>query len=69
MVIDHIMDTCSAKGSFPYTRQRCAAGAAATHLNIYGSNPERIIPYIVMYVAAAAAAHHCHEYGNAPLAY
>ena len=36
------------KGAFPYTRQRRAAAAAATYITIYGSNPEIIIPYIVM---------------------
>ena len=35
------------------------AVAAATHLYIYGSSLEIIIPYIVIYVAAAAAARHC----------
>ena len=46
----------------PYTWQWRAAAAAATHLNIYGSNLEIIIPYIVMYVAAAAAACRCRVY-------
>ena len=55
------------KGAFQYTRKRRGAAAAATHLNIYGSNSEIIIPYIVMYVAAAAAARSCRVYGNAPL--
>ena len=32
-----------------------AAAAAATNLNIYGSNLVIIIPYIVMYVATAVA--------------
>ena len=37
-------------------RQGRAAAAAATgtHLNIYGSNPVIIIPYILMYVAAGS---------------
>ena len=47
-------------------RQWFAAAAAATHLNIYGSNLIIIIPYIVMYVAAAAAARCCRVYGKAP---
>ena len=38
----------ASKGAFPYTRQRRAAAAAATYITIYGSNPEIIIPYIVM---------------------
>ena len=42
--------------------------AAATDLNIYGSNLEIIISFIVMYVAAAAAARRCRVYGKAPLA-
>ena len=54
------------KGPFPYARQRRAAAATATHLNIYGSNPVIIIPYIVMYVAAAAAARRCRVYGKGP---
>ena len=50
-------------------QQQRAAAAAATHLNIYGSNPVIIIPYIVMYVTAPlpqAAASFMEKHRNPP---
>ena len=56
-----------AKGPFPYTRQRRAAAAAATHLNMYGIIITGLLPYMFKWVAAAAAARRCRVYGKGPL--
>ena len=59
-------ETQPPKGTFPYTRQRRAAAAAATYITIYGIIFSGLLPYMVNWVAAAAAARRCRVYGNAP---